>query len=297
MFFAIPFFKNASYLKETLFSLLDQVDSEWSAIVLDDSAAKEESISAEACVNQIGDSRIRYQKNLKNIGMAENWNQAFELAQTHKLFVILHADDRLRPDYVQQMKSLAQSYPRAAAFFCKCEIINEEGLPKWSLADSYKRWIRPSESLIKLEGAKGIGSLIPGDFIFCPSVCYRIERFMSLRFRTDLKMVADFDFILNSLLRGETWIGYYERVLFSYRRHTENTTVTLTKNLHRFREEIALYHQLEKRLIDLGEGNLARRARKMNVIKLNLLFEILKSVMALKFRASLDRIKLLLTIA
>ena len=297
MFFAIPFFKNALYLKETLFSLLDQTDGDWQAFVLDDSIANEEVLEAIAIVDQIGDPRISYRKNEKNLGMAENWNQAFDLAKDSEFLVILHADDRLKPDYVQAMKSFAKANPKASAYFCKCLIIGSDGKPVFSLADLYKKWVTPNEPVLMLDGVKGIQKLIRGDFIFCPSVCYRTRDFSTMRFKTNFKMVTDFDFILRSLLSGQTWMGYYDHPLFEYRRHSENTTVNLTQSLVRFHEEINLYRKLGNDLETLGENEIARSAKKMTMVKLNLLFEMAKALVTFRFGSFFAKAKLLWEIA
>ena len=282
MFFAIPFFNNSKYLRETLESLTFQNDPHWNAIVLDDSIDPLEARGAQDCVDLFRDPRIIYQKNSTNFGMAKNWNQTFELSGEHDLAVILHADDRLKPDYVLEMKRLAIAYPDAVGFFCKTEIIGPEGSRAFSLADFYKTLLLPGQDEIVLSGVEGIKALIPGNFIFCPSIAYRVQKIAHERFNDQFKMVMDFDFILRLLEKGETWVGYYGHSLFQYRRHTRNATVKLTQNLTRFHEEIELYKNLSRTLLNLKQPELARLAKKMRVVKLNLGFQILKSIFTLR---------------
>jgi hypothetical protein len=117
------------------------------------------------------------------------------------------------------------------------------------------------------------------------------------RFRLDRKMVVDFDFILRILKKGGTLVGTYEKPLFEYRRHTENTTLSLTKNLTRFHEEIALYRELADWLLVEKEAALAILAREMKVVKLNLLFQILKSLLSFQFKNASQEIALLLKVS
>ena len=81
IFFAIPFFKNVPFLKETLQSLVNQTDAGWKAVVFDDSIDANEASGAKACVNSFQNPRIAYSKNPKNIGMANNWNRGIEAGQ------------------------------------------------------------------------------------------------------------------------------------------------------------------------------------------------------------------------
>jgi glycosyltransferase involved in cell wall biosynthesis len=294
VFFAIPFYKNTDYLKETLQSLIIQNDPDWSAIVLDDSVDPVETIKASHYVTGLNDSRIRYLRNPKNLGMAANWNQALDLAKEDELSVILHADDRLLPDYVSTMKALAAKHPTASAYFCKSEIIGSDGNPVFSFADFYKKLLVPSVPEINLSGVNGIDKLISGNFIFCPSICYRMSRVNTARFNTDLRMVIDFDFILRLLKNNGVLVGSYRHSLFQYRRHLDNTTVALTRNLSRFHEEIKLYRELSTWLKSKNEIKLARRAKSMRVVKLNLSFQILKSLFKLRVKELRQESQLLL---
>ena len=46
-----------------------------------------------------------------------------------------------------------------------------------------------------------------GDFIMCPTVCYRRSRLPAERFRADWRMVLDLDFFTRILLGGGTMVG------------------------------------------------------------------------------------------
>ncbi len=284
MFFAIPYFKNATFLKETLQSLVKQTDPNWTAVILDDSIDANESKAARECVESFQDSRITFKRNPENLGMAGNWNQGLEIGTPHDLCVILHADDLLGRHYVERMKALSKKHPKASGFFSRAEIIGENGESVFSVGDTYKRLLIPRQSEIVLEGVSGIEKLIPGNFIFCPSVCYRMTMIQNERFKPHLKMVLDFEFVLRVLKMGGTWVGYDEEAIFQYRRHTENATIAMTQNLVRFKEEVALYQELSGYLSEKGHSRLAKKAERMDVIRFNLAFQILKSLSKLRIK-------------
>ena len=102
-------------------------------------------------------------------------------------------------------------------------------------------------------------------------------------FRADLKMVTDFELTLDLLLSDHVLVGLYERPLFEYRRHGSNTTKLLTQNLERFQEERDLYLQLSNRLKDRGEYKTAIQAGKLQIIRKNLAFQMVTSILGGNF--------------
>ena len=283
IFFAIPFYKNAGFLEETLLSLLRQTSMDWNAVVLDDSIENEEADQAKKLVQKLGDTRIKYQKNVQNIGMANNWNQGLELGRKHNKAIattILHADDRLLPDYVSHMLRALDQSPNTTAFFCEAAVIDGNGKRTFSFTDYYKNFLLPKKKngVITLNGVEGITPLIPGNFIFCPTLCYRNLRLERL-FDPTLKMVTDFEFTLDLLIHGHQLKGLYQKPLFEYRRHSSNTTNVMNQNLERFKEEKFLYLQIARKLDLKGCYQLAKKARQMKIVKKNLLFQIVTSLL------------------
>ena len=283
IFFAVPFFKNAGFLEETLASLLSQTSPNWSAAVLDDSLDPQEALLAKKCVEKLADARISYHKNPKNNGMAANWNQGLELGKNHSSrpvgTTILHADDRLLPPYVEKMLQAFETHPDASAFFCKTTIIDENGTRTFSFTDYYKNFLLPSakNGLITLKGIDGIRPLIPGNFIMCPTLCFRNKN-LTRGFNPELKMVTDFEFTLDLLFQDHQLLGIYSELLFEYRRHSANTTNLMNQNLERFHEEKALYVNMAQQLEQRGYPELAKQARQMKIIQKNLMFLMMKSL-------------------
>jgi len=65
---AIPFFSNLDYLGIALRSLVAQTDGKWTAIVVDDVGPD---LGAEQLVVSFADSRIRYVRNERNLGLSK----------------------------------------------------------------------------------------------------------------------------------------------------------------------------------------------------------------------------------
>jgi glycosyltransferase involved in cell wall biosynthesis len=278
---AIPFYKGRDYLHRAIESVLRQSSPDWRLIVCDDGP---DSGTAEL-VAPFNDPRIRYERNERNLGMAGNWNRCLQLADTD-LVNLLHNDDELLPNYVAEMRAAGRAYPDAAAFFCRARVIDADGREAFSLVDYVKRFLKPrTDGALVLHGRSAVESLMHGDFIMCPTVCYRKSRLPAERFRVDWRMVLDLDFFTRILLADETMVGL-SAVAYAYRRHPENATTAYTESLLRFEEESRLHDAIATVARERGWPTVARVAAAKRVIKLHLLFRIIQDLSRLRFRSA-----------
>ena len=106
---AIPYFSNLDYLDVALRSLIVQSDPQWTAIVVDDASPEG---GAEELVAALGDVRVRYVRNEKNLGIAGNFNRCLELgAAQAEIVTVFHADDALDPGYVAAVRNARSNVP------------------------------------------------------------------------------------------------------------------------------------------------------------------------------------------
>src|SRR5262245_3285015 len=278
---AIPVYKGHAYLRLAIESVLRQTSPHWRVVVCDDGPEP----GTRELVESVRDPRVRYLRNERNLGMAGNWNRCLEVAETD-LVNLLHNDDELLPNYVEVMRKAGQEYPDAAAFFCRAKVINAAGRPSFSFVDSIKRFLQPTaKGPLVLAGKSAVEALMHGDFIMCPTVCYRRSRLPAERFRPDWKMVLDLDFFTRILLEGGTMVGL-PAVAYAYRRHAENATTAYTESLLRFEEESRLHDRVAEVSRDRGWPEVARVASRKRIIKLHLLFRIAQDLGRLRLRAS-----------
>ena len=281
---AIPFYKGLGYLRQAIESVLRQTSPGWRLIVCDDGP---EPGTAEL-VNSFGDPRIRYLKNERNLGMAGNWNRCLAAADTD-LVNLLHNDDELLPNYVAEMLAAGREYPDAAAFFCRARVIDAAGRETFSLVDYVKRFLQPSAAgPLDLGGPSAIKALMHGDFIMCPTVCYRKSRLPAERFRADWRQVLDLDFFTRILLAGGTMVGL-PAVAYAYRRHEENATAQQPEPLLRFEEESRIHDQIAAIARERGWPAVARVAAGKRVIKLHLLFRICQDLSRFRISGALKK--------
>ncbi len=120
---AIPTYDRLEYLKEAVASARTQTYSNIEVLIGDDGTSQE--IKAWAEFISAVDSRVRYQRNERNLGLAGNWN-ALAAAARGEFIVIIGDDDRLLPNFVEKLLELIESGTNVA--FSNHFLINSEGI-------------------------------------------------------------------------------------------------------------------------------------------------------------------------
>ncbi len=121
---AIPTYKRVDALKEAIESALNQINfSEYDVIIVDNNPERD--CDVEKMIVSLGDHRISYYKNNKNIGMYNNWNRCITLAKG-KYITILNDDDTLNQNYLSAAYENLKKEPSMEAFLCDFQYINHE---------------------------------------------------------------------------------------------------------------------------------------------------------------------------
>jgi len=284
--FAIPFYDGIEYLRIALESALEQRHVGWHLLVIDDSGRDS---GAEEVVRSYADHRMEYRRNPENLGMVATWNRCLDEAPTD-LVNLLHADDALLPGYADLMLDLASRHPQAAAFFCKTEIMDELGDPRFSFADFVKRFLIPGDGdglaeEIVLQGGESLRDLMAGYFIMTPTLCYRKSTLAGKRFSGRWKQVQDLVFTTDLLLEGHSLVGSRE-CAYAYRRHGASATSLQSDSMIRFDEEFDAFEEIAARADEMGWGEAARVARRKRIVKLHLLYRAMSELTRLRLGAT-----------
>lgn len=263
--FAVPFYRGQQFLRGAVGSALRQTCAAWRLIVVDDAGPEP---GTEELVRGFGDRRVSYVRNPSNLGMAANWNRCLDLADTG-LVTLLHADDELRPEYAERALAAAARDPGAAAYFCGADIIGPDGRAAFSLADAVKWFLWPHRRRPSVvAGRRALEALCLGNFLMCPTACYRKSVLGGRRFDARWRFVLDLEFFTRLLMDGEHFV-LDPRRSYAYRRHPGNATEAYTASSVRFDEEVALYELLARSLQRRGWEKAAWRARARVFVRLN----------------------------
>lgn len=274
--FLVPFKSNVAFLHETLASIVAQTRSDWKATVFDDSTSPAE---VDTLVARVGDPRITVVHNATPRGIGGNWNAALGAAEA-EFAALIHADDVLAPTYAEAVLALHDSHPGTYGVFTGVRIIDATGARKrFSAPDVAKKILHPTlpEPCV-VAGDAGLRSLLRGDFIFCPTVTYRVDRLRQPVFDESLRMTLDLQSFADAILRGERFVGT-KAAHYHYRRHAASTTSTLNANASRFEEELSTYRRIADTATQTRFDRSARTGRRAAIVKGHLLYAAVSSVM------------------
>jgi Glycosyl transferase family 2 len=292
---AVPYYSRFPLLLAALRSIRDQAFDGCAVLLMDDSPAGLSELELSR-VQELMAQRfpLRVVRSRGAEGMASAWAQCIRLAATD-LVTLVHSDDELEPGYAGEMTAFADAHPDASAVFCGARIIGAHGRPVFSFADTYKRWIAPRpgvQGALELCGEDGVEALLRGNFIFCPTLCYRKSRLPQRLFDPTYKMVLDMEFVIRMLMVGHSVVGLPDRLLYAYRRHDDNATAQLTRDHGRFVEECDFYSKLGGECRRHGYLRASRVAEQKRIIKLNVLYCAIRDGSRMDFNAMWAKLRL-----
>tara|TARA_X000001036_G_scaffold394643_1_gene395113 strand:- start:109 stop:1056 length:948 start_codon:yes stop_codon:yes gene_type:complete len=120
----LPIYK-VDFLEQAIDSVLNQTHQDYELIILNDNSPYD----VEKILNKYGDSRIRYYKNLENIGMkdlSKVWNKCLEYAKGDE-FILFNDDDVYEKTFIEELYRLSKKYQNTNLFHTRVKLINENG--------------------------------------------------------------------------------------------------------------------------------------------------------------------------
>jgi hypothetical protein len=187
------------------------------------------------------------------------------------LVTLLHADDEVLPGYAALVTAAHRGFPSALAVYPRAQVVDADGRRVLSAPDFAKRVLASRSSRVVLQGEAGLRTLMRGQTVFCPALCYRKARVGVAPFSTRWAMVLDLSFLARVLLNGGQLVGLRE-IEYSYRRHSDSQSAELTRNTKRFREELELFDEIASEAEARGWIRAARTARAKRIVRLHLAY-------------------------
>lgn len=118
----VPAYYGASYLSDCIESVLAQTHQDWELLILDDCSGDDTFEIAKAYASI--DSRLRVERNPRNLGLVGNWNRCIELSQGQWIKFVFQ-DDLIAPTCLEEM--LAASTQDTWLTVCRREFLYERG--------------------------------------------------------------------------------------------------------------------------------------------------------------------------
>lgn len=121
----IPTYNPKDYIFEAIESVLVQFpeDGSMQIEVVDDCSGK---VDIPKILEKIGDKRISYYRNPRNVGHSFNFTEA--VRRSRGLLVhLLHDDDLVRPGFYKKFEEILETYSEVGAAYCRQEYIDDYG--------------------------------------------------------------------------------------------------------------------------------------------------------------------------
>jgi glycosyltransferase involved in cell wall biosynthesis len=251
-------------------------ETDWKMSIIED--CYPDGPAVENRINDLGDGRITYTRNEKNLGVAGNQHRSMRSAE-RDYFAVLDADDLLLPNYGREVAKLIERYPQAGLIQPGVMVIDEDGRPYLPLPDRVKEIAKPKNGTFELAGEEAAASLLRGNWLYTPALTYRRDLSRKLTERPNCNAVNDLSMVLDIIFAGGS-LALGEEVAFQYRRHRKSHSSTVAKNGLRFENERAFFTAVEKELIERGWSTAARAARRRLYSRLNALTQVPGAVLA-----------------
>lgn len=269
----LPHYGRLDLVQATVLSVLAQDDPHWRLTIVDDSGDLLDDGLAAWCA-ELDDARVRYQRNEHNLGINRNFQKCATLAE-HDLAVIIGSDDLMLPGYVGTVRRAHAAHPDAAIIQPGVEIVDEHGRSARTLIDLSKQWVYAPRIAAPtvLSGEDLATSLLRGNWLYFPSICWRTEVLQRRGFREGLSVVQDLDLVLDLVLDGESLL-VEPTTCFRYRRHGASVSSAHAADGRRFVEERAFFLDAADRLAAHGWPRAARAARHHLSSRINALTQL-----------------------
>lgn len=263
----MPYYGDVALMQLAVRSVLAQSDPDWHLTVVDDG----EAAGVPEWFAALDEPRVSYERNPVNLGVTGNFQKCVHLAKRDRL-VIMGCDDLLLPGYAAEVRKLEAARPGVGLIQPGVQVIDALGQPTQSLVDSAKR---------RLYAPKGPGphlmagqdlavSLLRGDWLYFPSVCWRTDAIAAAGFREDLGVIQDLALVIELVEKGEELIAGGP-VCFQYRRHAASESSKTALDGDRFDEARAYFLQTAAHLEAIGWTEAAQVARRHRSARLHAL--------------------------
>ncbi|MBP3044626.1 glycosyltransferase family 2 protein [Arthrobacter jiangjiafuii] len=271
----LPYYGEEELMRQSVLSIKAQHRTDWRLIVLDDAYPHAQ---PQAWFNSLCDPRIYYERNTENLGANRNFQKALNLAQA-PVVVMMGADDIMLPTYLDEVLGLLASHPEATVIQPGVRVIDGEGLPVSSLADTVKSLVRPSSDRpVTLAGEQMAASLLHAGWHYFPSLAWRLEKIRKFGFRPEYDVVQDLALLMDIAASGGSMVVASKNVVFSYRRHAASDSSVRAVDGRRFDEERRFFREQADRFAGMGWHRASRAARLHWTSRLHAVSLLLRSL-------------------
>lgn len=218
----MPTYNHELYINEAILSVMNQTYSNWEIIIGDDFSTDRTESVVKSVIHGYED-KIKYYKRSSNIGITRNFNEILKECKGDYI-LIMSGDDVLSKEKMREQVKKFEENKNACLVYHDVEIFDSntnESLKKFnSGAKGRKPHFGNSEKVaerVLLHGTSFISAL---------SVMINRSVLGNLEFNNRIPVASDWLFLIDFLMQNKNMdVIYIDRVLASYRRHSQNITL------------------------------------------------------------------------
>ena len=224
----VPTYNYARFLDEAIESVLTQSYQDFELIIVDDNSQDD---TDEVVQKYLSNPKVSYYKNEANLGVAGNFSQCLKYVNG-KLIKYLNSDDKFHPLLLEKFVAVMDQYPNVSLVISNQEIFGDQT----GIFDLPFTGLQPGKKIMEeiLKSYNWIGGPT--------SVMLRSSNLHLGGFREKFNWMTDMDMWLRHLAVGDCYI-LPER-LVSYRVHSAQGTVNVTKDFSARFEEYEIYRDI-----------------------------------------------------
>ena len=268
VYVCIPAYNNASYIGETIQSILDQTYENIHVIIVDDNS--KDNTWQVLCDFAKQDSRVLIYRNDKNLGMSGNWNKCLSLCMEREdceYIKLVCADDLLVPHTIEKEVMILEKYPRVVLVSSETKLVDLNGNGK----GFYRRY--PARGPV--DGKKVVRrGFFNKDYFGAPqantfrkSICKKTGGFDS-----NLTYIIDYDFFVSLAKCGDVYAIHESLNLFRVR-NDSNTGLVMGGD----KEKTGIYVDEHRYLVEKNAKDLHMAAWE---VELSVLIRRIRCFMA-----------------
>ena len=266
----MPYYGHPGLLLRAVRSVQALQETAWRLVIVEDDHP--EGLSTERTIRDLGDSRIEYRRNARNLGVSRNTFQCMQWVEADH-FVLMDYDDLLLPNYGTAVAELFRRCPDAVIVQPGVTIIDEDDQHFAGLPDRIKKIAGPINRDAELRGEAAVVSLLRGNWTYAPSICYRKSAAKELSVRPETDAVHDLARLVDLMVSGGS-LAVGSQIAFRYRRHRNSHSSVGARHGQRFAQERRFYHQMAQEMGQLGWASAQRAARLRLFSRLNAMAQI-----------------------
>ncbi|WP_327254482.1 glycosyltransferase family 2 protein [Streptomyces sp. NBC_01244] len=256
--FMLPYYGDVRQMQDAVRSVLAQTDRDFRLVVIDDG----EEPDVPGWFQGLGDARVRYLRNERNLGITRNFQKCVELSEADHV-VIMGCDDLLHPHYLETVRRILGAHPGIGMVQPGVEVIDGAGRVTRGLPDAAKRWMFAPRVKGRrvMAGEEPAAGLLRGNWLYFPSITWRGPALRQVNFRDDYSVILDLALVVDLLEAGERMVIDESTTVFRYRRHAASESSVQALSGTRFTEAERYFSAVAERMEARGWPRAARAAR------------------------------------